>query len=62
MKRVCCKCEKVLDKGTGEENERISHGFCAECFKEEMKSVCNWDNRCEAMYQKAKKEELENSK
>ena len=58
MKRVCCECKKVLDKGTGEEFEETSHGLCAECYREYMKKYGLWDESALALYLKTKGEEI----
>lgn len=32
MKIVCCDCKRVMNKGTGETGEKISHTYCATCY------------------------------
>ena len=37
MLRVCCVCHAVL--GTLKARPGVSHGYCPDCFKEEMEKL-----------------------
>ncbi|MGV1097781.1 hypothetical protein ACUUL3_00010 [Thiovibrio sp. JS02] len=45
MRTICCMCQKVKHKGDWleeavEDQVRLSHGFCPECYEKTMARVC----------------------
>ena len=55
MKKICAWCNKLLNNG---DEEPITHGMCAECFRKMMKKNGLWDEEALKMYLKQKETEL----
>jgi hypothetical protein len=40
LKRVCCKCEKLMGfKDDGKKETTITHTYCPKCFEAEIKII-----------------------